>query len=158
MCTCKTLIFTRLLWLHKDFFKKQQVLVLIYGCNAFERMKTMECTLSRGMQLYNNCSGKVKKLRAMVHSTEEQLRMHKRHSTSLTQLATKTLPKGLHCLPMCVAAEYYALNSSEHDFPHKENLDDKTLYHYAIFSDNVLATPVVVNSTVFHAKVDFFII
>ena len=118
----------------------------------------MERTLSRGMQLYNECSGKVKKLRAMVHSTEEQLRVHKRQSTYLAQLAAKTLPKGLHCLPMRMATEYYALNSSEQDFPHKENLDDKTLYHYAIFSDNVLATAVVVNSIVFRAKVDFFII
>jgi len=120
--------------------------------SASERMKTMERTLARGMQLYNDCSAMVKKLRAMVHSTEEQLRVHKRQSTYLTQLAAKTLPKGLHCLPMRLATEYYALNSSEQDFPHKENLDDKTLYHYAIFSDNILATAVVVNSTVFHAK------
>ena len=55
---------------------------------------------------------------------------------------------------MRLATEYYALNSSEQDFPHKEKLGDKALYHYAIFSDNVLATTVVVNSTIFHAKVD----
>lgn len=120
--------------------------------SASERMKTMERTLTRGMQLYNDCSAMVKKLRAMVHLAEEQLRVHKRQSTYLTQLAAKTLPKGLHCLPMRLATEYYALNSSEQDFLHKENLDDKTLYHYAIFSDNVLATAVVVNSTVFRAK------
>lgn len=120
--------------------------------SASERMKTMERTLARGTQLYNDCSAMVKRLRAMVHSTEEQLRVHKRQSTYLTQLAAKTLPKGLHCLPMRLATEYYALNSSEQDFPHKEKLGDKALYHYAIFSDNVLATAVVVNSTIFHAK------
>ncbi|XXG39167.1 hypothetical protein AAC387_Pa01g0196 [Persea americana] len=35
---------------------------------------------------------------------------------------------------------------------HADMLEDPALYHYAIFSDNVLATSVVVNSTVFHAK------
>jgi hypothetical protein len=34
-----------------------------------------------------------------------------------------------------------------------EKLEDPKLYHYALFSDNVLAAAVVVNSTLFHAKV-----
>ena len=38
-------------------------------------------------------------------------------------------------------------------FPKKDKLEDQTLYHYALFSDNVLAAPVVVNSTVMNAKV-----
>jgi len=44
----------------------------------------MERTLARGTQLYNDCSAMVKRLRAMVHSTEEQLQVHKRQSTYLT--------------------------------------------------------------------------
>jgi hypothetical protein len=34
-----------------------------------------------------------------------------------------------------------------------EKLEDPRLHHYAIFSDNVLAAAVVVNSTLVHAKV-----
>ncbi|XP_057861822.1 probable galacturonosyltransferase 4 isoform X1 [Cryptomeria japonica] len=119
---------------------------------AVDRMKAMEQTLVKGKQLYDDCSAMVKKLRAMVHSTEELLRVHKKQNTFLTQLAAKTLPKGLHCLSMRLTTAYYALTSSEQDFPNKGKLDDKNLYHYAIFSDNILATAVVVNSTVFHAK------
>ncbi|GMH22567.1 hypothetical protein Nepgr_024410 [Nepenthes gracilis] len=37
-------------------------------------------------------------------------------------------------------------------FVDKEKLDDPSLYHYAIFSDNVLATSVVVNSAVLNAN------
>ncbi|KAH9312176.1 hypothetical protein KI387_027211 [Taxus chinensis] len=120
--------------------------------SAGDRMKTMEQTLAKGKQLYDDCSAAVKKLRAMVHSTEELLRAHKKQNTYLTQLAAKTLPKGLHCLSMRLTTDYHALTSSEQDFPNKEKLDDKNLYHYAIFSDNILAVAVVVNSTVFHAK------
>lgn len=102
---------------------------------------------------YLNLALARKKLRAMMHSTEEQLRVHKKQSTFLTQLAARSFPKGLHCLPVRLTAEYYALSPNEQEFPNKLKLDDPSLYHLAIFSDNILAAAVVVNSTVFHSKV-----
>ena len=88
-----------------------------------------------------------------MHSTEEQLQVHKKQSTFLTHLAAKRFPKGLHFLPVHLTAEYYALSPNEQEFPNKLKLDDPSLYHLAIFSDNILAAAVVVNSTVFHSKV-----
>ncbi|CAJ1941578.1 unnamed protein product [Sphenostylis stenocarpa] len=120
--------------------------------NANERMKIMEQTLMKGRQVQNDCAAAVKKLRAMLHSTEEQLRVHKKQTLFLTQLTAKTLPKGLHCLPLRLTSEYYSLNTSQQQFPNQQKLEDPQLYHYAIFSDNILATAVVVNSTVAHAK------
>ncbi|KAJ7967880.1 Hexosyltransferase [Quillaja saponaria] len=120
--------------------------------NANERMKAMEQSLVKGKQMQDDCASVVKKLRAMLHSTEEQLRVHKKQAMFLTQLTAKTLPKGLHCLPLRLTTEYYQLNSSQQQFPNQEKLEDPRLYHYAIFSDNILAAAVVVNSTVTHAK------
>ncbi|CAK9320835.1 unnamed protein product [Citrullus colocynthis] len=120
--------------------------------NAHERLKTMEQTLAKGKQTQDDCSTVVKKLRAMLHSTEEQLRVHKKQTLFLTQLTAKTLPKGLHCLPLRLTTEYYSLNWSQQHFPGQEKLEDPDLYHYALFSDNVLATAVVVNSTIIHAE------
>lgn len=119
---------------------------------APERIRSMESTLFKASKLFNDCSAMVKKLRAMMHSTEEQLRVHKKQSTFLIQLAARSFPKGLHCLPMRLTAEYYALTPNEQEFPNKGKLDDPSLYHHAIFSDNILAAAVVVNSTVFHSK------
>lgn len=113
----------------------------------------MEQTLTKGKQIQDDCAAVVKKLRAMLHSTEEQLRVHKKQTLFLTQLTAKTLPKGLHCLPLRLTTEYYTLNSLERNFPSQEKLEDPQLYHYALFSDNVIAAAVVVNSTVSHAKV-----
>lgn len=113
----------------------------------------MEQTLARGNQIQVDCALVVKKLRAMLHSTEEQLRVHKKQTLFLTQLTAKTLPKGLHCLPLRLTTEYYTLDSSQQDFSNQEKLEDPQLYHYALFSDNVLAAAAVVNSTVSHAKV-----
>uniref|UniRef100_A0A1D1YSM6 Hexosyltransferase n=1 Tax=Anthurium amnicola TaxID=1678845 RepID=A0A1D1YSM6_9ARAE len=120
--------------------------------NVYEKLMAMEQALAKGKQIQDDCSAVIKRLRAILHSTEEQLRVHKKQTLFLTQLAAKTLPKGLHCLPLRLSTEYYSLNPSEQQFPNQDKLEDPKLYHYALFSDNVLAASVVVNSTVFHAK------
>ncbi|KAL7602764.1 hypothetical protein Lser_V15G16807 [Lactuca serriola] len=120
--------------------------------NANEKLKAMEQTLAKGKQIQDDCTAVVKKLRAIIHSTEEQLRVHKKQALFLTHLTAKTVPKGLHCLPLRLSTEYYSLNSSAQQFPNQQNLHDPNLFHYALFSDNVLATAVVVNSTVSNAK------
>lgn len=120
--------------------------------NAFDKLKAMEQSLEKAKQVQDDCAAVVKKLRAMLHSTEEQLRVHKKQTMFLTQLTAKTLPKGLHCLPLRLTTEYYSLNSSQQNFPNQEKLEDPRLFHYALFSDNILAAAVVVNSTISHAK------
>ncbi|KAL4607898.1 hypothetical protein ACB092_09G208700 [Castanea dentata] len=120
--------------------------------NAYDKLKAMEQRLAKGKQLQDDCASVVKKLRPMLHSTEEQLRVHKKQTIFLTQLTAKMNPKGLPCLPLCLITEYYTLNSSQHDFPNQEKLEDPQLYHYVLFSDNILAAAVVVNSTITYAK------
>uniref|UniRef100_A0A5B7AR26 Hexosyltransferase n=1 Tax=Davidia involucrata TaxID=16924 RepID=A0A5B7AR26_DAVIN len=120
--------------------------------NAYEKLKAMEQTLAKGKQIQDDCAAMVKKLRAILHSTEEQLRVHKKQTVFLTHLTAKTLPKGLHCLPLRLSTEYFNLNSSKQHFPNQEKLEDPRLYHFALFSDNILAAAVVVNSTVSNAK------
>lgn len=70
----------------------------------------------------------------------------------MIQLAAKTVPKPLHCLPLQLAADYFLLGYHKREDNNIEKLEDNSLYHYAIFSDNVLATSVVVNSTILHAN------
>ncbi|KAM0910988.1 hypothetical protein ACQ4PT_013849 [Festuca glaucescens] len=120
--------------------------------NANEKVKALEQTLIKGKQTQDDCSVVVKKLRAMLHSAEEQLHAQKKQTVFLTQLAAKTLPKGLHCLPLRLANEYFSLEPGQQQFPNHEKLANPKLYHYALFSDNILATAVVVNSTVLNAK------
>ncbi|KAF3952859.1 hypothetical protein CMV_021633 [Castanea mollissima] len=120
--------------------------------NAYDKLKAMEQRLAKGKQLQDDCASVLKKLRPMLHSTEEQLRVHKKQTIFLTQLTAKMIPKGLPCLPLCLTTEYYTLNSSQHDFPNQEKLEGPQLYHYVLFSDNILAAAVVVNSTITYAK------
>eukprot|EP00252_Welwitschia_mirabilis_P027436 TRINITY_DN9405_c0_g1_i1.p1 TRINITY_DN9405_c0_g1~~TRINITY_DN9405_c0_g1_i1.p1 ORF type:complete len:707 (+),score=136.33 TRINITY_DN9405_c0_g1_i1:385-2505(+) len=120
--------------------------------SAPEKIKVMGQTLTKAREKFYDCAIVTKKLRAMLQSADEQVRTLKKQSTFLSQLAAKTVPKGLHCLSMRLTIEYYLLPLEKRKFPNQEKLEDPTLYHYALFSDNVLAASVVVNSTIMNAR------
>ncbi|XP_023004248.1 probable galacturonosyltransferase 6 isoform X1 [Cucurbita maxima] len=116
--------------------------------SALQKMKSMESSLVKAGNAFPDCSAMSSKLRAMAENAEEQVRMQKKQATYLLNLAASTTPKGFHCLSMRLTSEYFALQPSERLLPEQNKLHDTTLYHYAVFSDNVLACAVVVNSTI----------
>ncbi|GAB2298302.1 hypothetical protein Dimus_032370 [Dionaea muscipula] len=120
--------------------------------SAGQRMRNMEMTLSKASRVYPDCSSMVKKLRAMTQSAEDQVQTQRDQSTFLTQLAGRTTPKGLHCLSMRLTAEFFTFQPEEQKLPNQQNYDDPKFFHFVVFSDNVLASAVVVNSTVYNAK------
>ncbi|XP_050386097.1 polygalacturonate 4-alpha-galacturonosyltransferase [Argentina anserina] len=120
--------------------------------SAPERIKAMGQVLSKSREQLYDCNLVTTKLRAMLQSADEQVRSLKKQSTFLSQLAAKTIPNGIHCLSMRLTIDYYLLPMEKRRFPRTENLENPSLYHYALFSDNVLAASVVVNSTVKNAK------
>ncbi|KAM7476358.1 hypothetical protein LguiB_023601 [Lonicera macranthoides] len=120
--------------------------------SAPEKIKAMGHVLSKAKEQLYDCKLVTGKLRAMLQSADEQVRSLKKQSTFLSQLAAKTIPNGIHCLSMRLTIEYYLLPLEKRKFPRSENLENPKLYHYALFSDNVLAASVVVNSTIMNAK------
>ncbi|KAL4567122.1 hypothetical protein LXL04_022696 [Taraxacum kok-saghyz] len=117
-----------------------------------EKIKAMGQLLSKAKDQVYDCKLVTGKLRAMLQSADEQVRSLKKQSTFLSQLAAKTIPNGIHCLSMRLTIDYYLLEVEKRKFPRSENLENPNLYHYALFSDNVLAASVVVNSTIMNAK------
>ena len=109
--------------------------------------------LSKAREQLYDCQLVTGKLRAMLQTADEQVRSLKKQSTFLSQLAAKTVPNGIHCLSMRLTIDYYLLPLDKRKFPRSENLENPNLFHYALFSDNVLAASVVVNSTIMNAKV-----
>ncbi|KAE8704024.1 RNA splicing protein mrs2 [Hibiscus syriacus] len=89
----------------------------------------------------------LKELRTRIKEVERTV-----EEAYLVQLAARTTPKGLHCLSMQLTAEYFSLQPEERRFPNQKKLNDPDLYLYAVFSDNVLACAVVINSTISSAK------
>ncbi|XP_027357440.1 polygalacturonate 4-alpha-galacturonosyltransferase-like isoform X2 [Abrus precatorius] len=117
-----------------------------------EKIKVMGQVLSKAKEQLYDCKLVTGKLRAMLQTADEQVRGLKKQSTFLSQLAAKTIPNGIHCLSMRLTIDYYLLPPEQRKFPRSENLENPSLFHYALFSDNVLAASVVVNSTIVNAK------
>lgn len=122
--------------------------------SALRRVKPMEAALYKASRVFNNCPAIATKLRAMNYNAEEQVQAQKNQAAYLMRLAARTTPKGLHCLSMRLTSEYFALAPEKRQMPNQQNHNDPNLNHYVVFSDNVLASGVVVNSTIASSKVN----
>lgn len=100
-----------------------------------------------------DCNNVDKKFRQLVDLTEDEANFHTKQSSFLYQLAVQTMPKSLHCLSMRLTVEYFHTSSVVMEDSETEKFVDPKLYHFAIFSNNILASSVAINSTVVHAKV-----
>ncbi|CAN1270754.1 Probable galacturonosyltransferase 5 [Linum perenne] len=97
----------------------------------------MEFTLLKAKRVYKDCTAMAKKLRAMTYTAEEQVQAHKNEATYLLRLAARSTPKGYHCLSLRLTSEYFSLSPDERQFPNQQRVDDPSLHHYAVFSDNL---------------------
>ncbi|XP_022925122.1 probable galacturonosyltransferase 7 isoform X4 [Cucurbita moschata] len=112
----------------------------------------MEAAIVKAKSFPLDCNNVDKKLRQIYDMTEDEASFHMKQSAFLFQLAVQTMPKSLHCLSMQLTVEYFRTDSTNLELSQAEKYADPTLYHYIIFSKNILASSVVINSTVSHAK------
>ncbi|KAK9084005.1 hypothetical protein Scep_030476 [Stephania cephalantha] len=119
---------------------------------SYNQAKELGRILSVAKEKFYDCFLVARKLRAMVQSTEQSNNAEKAKAAFLTQLVAKTLPKPIHCLSLQLSNDYYLQGYAKEKTLNLDRLENPSLFHYAIFSDNVLATAVVVNSTVSHVK------
>lgn len=111
----------------------------------------MAAAIAKAKSCHVDCNNVDKKFRQLVDLTEDEANFHMKQSAFLYKLAVQTMPKSLHCLSMRLTIEYFRSADSEHELVKKFVNPD--LYHYIIFSRNILASSVVINSSVLHAKV-----
>ncbi|XP_059640752.1 probable galacturonosyltransferase 7 isoform X2 [Cornus florida] len=117
-----------------------------------KKLRKMEDVIARAKSFPVDCNNVDKKLRQIVDLTEDEASFHMKQSAFLYQLAVQTMPKGLHCLLMRLTVEYFKSPSLDMDESLAEKYLNPALHHYVIFSSNLLASSVVINSTVMHAE------
>lgn len=116
-----------------------------------DRVKTARQLISEAKESFDN-QLKIQKLKDTIFAVNEQLTKAKKQGAFSSLIAAKSIPKSLNCLAMRLVEERIAHPEKYVDNGGKPEFEDPNLYHYAIFSDNVIAASVVVNSAVKNAK------
>ncbi|GFY85667.1 galacturonosyltransferase 11 [Actinidia rufa] len=97
-------------------------------------------------------------MKSHIHALEERASAATVQSTVFGQLAAESLPKNLHCLHVKLMTDWLEKKSLQELADEKRNsprLVDNNLYHFCIFSDNLVAVSVVINSTAWFFSNDF---
>ncbi|XP_047339181.1 probable galacturonosyltransferase 10 [Impatiens glandulifera] len=104
---------------------------------------------------YDDSPTMMMKLKAKIQFLEEQVSSISDKSSMYGQIAAEQVPKSFYCLGVRLTVEWLKKNhwkSSNLKKKKKKLLVDNSLHHICVFSDNVLATSVVVNSTALNSK------
>ncbi|GMH21547.1 hypothetical protein Nepgr_023389 [Nepenthes gracilis] len=93
-------------------------------------------------------------MKSHIQALEERAHAATVQSMVFGQLAAEALPKSLHCLTVKLMADWLSnpyLRQLADERRNSPRLVDNNLYHFCIFSDNLLAVSAVVNSTISNA-------
>ncbi|CAN6341617.1 unnamed protein product [Urochloa humidicola] len=114
-------------------------------------MAKMDQTITAAKSRAVECTNVEKKLTQLLDMTEDEALFHARQSAYLYRLGVQTLPKSLHCLSMRLTVDYF--NASD-DMEHldAEKYEKPAFQHYVIFSTNLLASSMTINSSVINSE------
>lgn len=93
-------------------------------------------------------------MKSHIQAVEERANAASIQGTIFGQLVAESLPKNLHCLYMKLSSNWIKEKRMQElavEGRKSPRLVDNSLHHFCLFSDNVLAVSVVVNSTVSNA-------
>lgn len=93
-------------------------------------------------------------MKSHIQALEERANAATVQTAYFGQLAAESVPKNLHCINVKLLEDWFTKQTIRDLVEEKKNsprLLDNNLYHFCLFSDNLLAVNAVVNSTVSNA-------
>ncbi|XP_050228432.1 probable galacturonosyltransferase 9 [Mercurialis annua] len=115
-----------------------------------ERVKVARMMIAETKESYDN-QIKIQKLKDTIFAVNELWVKAKKNGAFASLISAKSIPKSLHCLAMRLVEERISHPEKYREEEPRSEFEDTSLYHYAIFSDNVIAVSVVVRSVVKNA-------
>jgi len=104
----------------------------------------MALPLFRAQQLHYDSATMIMRFKAKIQALEEEV-------NTVRRIAAEEVPKSLYCLGVRLTTEWFKNLDLQKKVKVKRQVDmkikDQNLYHFCVFSDNIVATSVVVNST-----------
>ncbi|XP_042420295.1 probable galacturonosyltransferase 7 isoform X1 [Zingiber officinale] len=113
----------------------------------------MKLTIAKVKACAVDCNNVHKKLSQIVDLTEDEANFHMKQSAFLYHLGVQTMPKSFHCLSMRLTVESFKLSTGFKN-SHSNKLEVPKVMHYVIFSKNMIAAAVTINSTVMNSEVN----
>lgn len=116
-------------------------------------IRDMAILLYQAQQFHYDSATTIMKLKANIQALEEQMSSVSEKSSKYGQIAAEEVPKSMFCLGVRLTTEWFRDPSLNHrKLAETNKLRDNALNHFCVFSDNILATSVVVNSTALSSK------
>ncbi|XP_019417169.1 PREDICTED: probable galacturonosyltransferase 10 isoform X2 [Lupinus angustifolius] len=132
---------------------RRSPLTTIESENAIHDMALL---LYQSQQLHYDSATMLMRFKAKIQALEEQMNSVSEKSSKYGQIAAEEVPKSLYCLGVRLTTEWFKNHNIQNKLKDKRQVEmklkDNNLYHFCIFSDNILATSVVVNSTAINSK------
>uniref|UniRef100_A0A7N0TKU8 Hexosyltransferase n=1 Tax=Kalanchoe fedtschenkoi TaxID=63787 RepID=A0A7N0TKU8_KALFE len=119
-------------------------------------IRDMALLLVQARHLHYDSSTMIMKLKSKIQTLEEQVGSVSEKSSKYGQIAAEEVPKSLYCLGVRLTSEWFKNRNMQKKLSEKMKADaklkDNSLYHFCVFSDNILASSVVVNSTALNSE------
>ncbi|CAI8589591.1 unnamed protein product [Vicia faba] len=118
-------------------------------------IKSLSSLIFKAQDIHYDIATTIVTMKSHIQALEERAIAASVQSNVFAQISAEALPKSLHCLDVKLSADWLkkpSLQKLSDETRNSLRLTDQNLYHFCIFSDNVLATSVVVNSTVLNAE------
>ncbi|KZV14922.1 Galacturonosyltransferase 11 [Dorcoceras hygrometricum] len=118
-------------------------------------IKSLSSLIFKAQDAHYDIATTIMTMKSHIQALEERSNAATLQSTVFAQMAAESLPKKLHCIDIKLTANWLQNKSIQELADESRNsprLTDINLYHFCIFSDNILAVSVVVNSTVSNAE------
>lgn len=119
-------------------------------------IREMALLLYQAQQLHYDSATMIMRLKAKIQALEEQMSSVNEKSSKYGQVAAEEVPKSLYCLGVRLTTEWFGNPNIRGKLRERNQMEaklkDNSLYHFCVFSDNILATSVVVNSSGLNSK------